>query len=665
MGLIVTDGRGFFSEEKRHADHSVAWLADGVPAFRLTNTCTARALPHREGDPDRPEARRAAAAGSVPCRSRATLADYHAVRAARAAPRQPRRGQHGLGRRVQGRAHAVRRARRPRAGAGLLGAVAATLGRVRRHLGRLAGPHAHTAHDLAVRARRERQRRADRRDRPRGARRRVRPRARLRPHRGRGGTAGARQPAGRLRRRPAIAYVGDWQQLAGAHRSPLRAGGPHAGHDAATASAPPCCAPTRPSSFPAASIASLSIPGASAKGDDDLGGYHLVWPRDLVETAGGLLAAGATRGRRAGCCTTSPPRRRPTGTGRRTCGSTARPTGTASRWTRPRFPILLVDLARREGALEADDERAVLADGAPRRGVPGRERAGHAAGPLGGGSRAIRRSRWRWRSRRCSPRPTWPRRTASRRSPPTCARRPTPGTTASSAGPTSPAPTSRASIGVDGYYVRIAPPEVRRGGVAQRGLRADQEPPRRGQLGARGVRSSARTRWRWCASACAPPDDPRIVDTVKVIDALLKVETPSGPAWHRYNDDGYGEHEDGAPFDGTGIGRAWPLLTGERAHYELAAGRRDEAAAPAARARGVRQRRRPAPRAGLGRARPARAGAVLRPAVRLGDAAGLGARGVRQAAPLARATGACSTCRRRPCSGTSSSGARRRTPRGG
>jgi glucoamylase len=64
---------------------------------------------------------------------------------------------------------------------------------------------------------------------------------------------------------------------------------------------------------------------------------------------------------------------------------------------------------------------------------------------------------------------------------------------------------------------------------------------------------------------------------VKVIDALLKVETPAGPAWHRYNDDGYGEHEDGSPFDGTGIGRAWPLLTGERAHYELAAGRRAEA----------------------------------------------------------------------------------------
>jgi glucoamylase len=73
------------------------------------------------------------------------------------------------------------------------------------------------------------------------------------------------------------------------------------------------------------------------------------------------------------------------------------------------------------------------------------------------------------------------------------------------------------------------------------------------------------------------PDDPRITDTVKVIDALLRVETPGGPGWHRYNGYGYGEHEDGAPFDGTGIGRLWPLITGERAHFELAAGRFEEA----------------------------------------------------------------------------------------
>ncbi len=44
--------------------------------------------------------------------------------------------------------------------------------------------------------------------------------------------------------------------------------------------------------MPGAAVASLSIPWGFSKGDDDLGGYHLVWPRDLVETAGGFLAAG-------------------------------------------------------------------------------------------------------------------------------------------------------------------------------------------------------------------------------------------------------------------------------------------------------------------------------------------------------------------------------------
>ena len=75
------------------------------------------------------------------------------------------------------------------------------------------------------------------------------------------------------------------------------------------------------------------------------------------------------------------------------------------------------------------------------------------------------------------------------------------------------------------------------------------------------------------------PDDPAIDATLKLTNALLRVDTPSGPSWHRYNGDGYGEQADGSPYNGSGIGRAWPLLTGERGHYELAAGRDDEAQA--------------------------------------------------------------------------------------
>jgi glucoamylase len=68
-------------------------------------------------------------------------------------------------------------------------------------------------------------------------------------------------------------------------------------------------------------------------------------------------------------------------------------------------------------------------------------------------------------------------------------------------------------------------------------------------------------------------DDPVIVDSLQVIDRVLKVDTPFGPCWHRYNHDGYGQRADGGAYTGWGVGRAWPLLTGERGHYELAAGR--------------------------------------------------------------------------------------------
>jgi glucoamylase len=68
------------------------------------------------------------------------------------------------------------------------------------------------------------------------------------------------------------------------------------------------------------------------------------------------------------------------------------------------------------------------------------------------------------------------------------------------------------------------------------------------------------------------PDDPMVRDTVKLVDALLKVELAQGPVWYRYTGDGYGEHPDGRPYDGTGRGRLWPLLCGERGHYELVAG---------------------------------------------------------------------------------------------
>ncbi len=68
------------------------------------------------------------------------------------------------------------------------------------------------------------------------------------------------------------------------------------------------------------------------------------------------------------------------------------------------------------------------------------------------------------------------------------------------------------------------------------------------------------------------PEDSHVEKTIPVVDKLLRVDTPNGPVFHRYNNDGYGEKENGTPFEGTGVGRAWPLLTGERGMYELIAG---------------------------------------------------------------------------------------------
>jgi len=71
-------------------------------------------------------------------------------------------------------------------------------------------------------------------------------------------------------------------------------------------------------------------------------------------------------------------------------------------------------------------------------------------------------------------------------------------------------------------------------------------------------------------------DDPLILKSLAVADKLIKVETPAGAGWFRYNHDAYGERHDGGSYDGkNGVGRLWTLLTGERGEYELASGDRE------------------------------------------------------------------------------------------
>jgi glucoamylase len=69
------------------------------------------------------------------------------------------------------------------------------------------------------------------------------------------------------------------------------------------------------------------------------------------------------------------------------------------------------------------------------------------------------------------------------------------------------------------------------------------------------------------------PANALVVESLKLIDQLIKVDTPVGEAWYRYNHDAYGETLDGGNYDGrNGVGRLWTLLTGERGEYEIAAG---------------------------------------------------------------------------------------------
>ncbi len=126
------------------------------------------------------------------------------------------------------------------------------------------------------------------------------------------------------------------------------------------------------------------------------------------------------------------------------------------------------------------------------------------------------------------------------------------------------------NIGVEGYYIRTAPTDVlvHEGALAEHLLiknRAiDPDLPADEQI--------ATDFLQLVRYGLRRPDDPNILNTLKAVDSLLKTDTPSGPVWHRYNGDGYGEHNDGSAFDGTGRGRGWPLLTGERGHYALLAG---------------------------------------------------------------------------------------------
>lgn len=70
-------------------------------------------------------------------------------------------------------------------------------------------------------------------------------------------------------------------------------------------------------------------------------------------------------------------------------------------------------------------------------------------------------------------------------------------------------------------------------------------------------------------------NDAAVTQSLPVVDATIETDTSSGPGWHRYNGDGYGDGaSDGHPWapSGKGTGHVWPPLTEERGEYDVAIG---------------------------------------------------------------------------------------------
>jgi glucoamylase len=312
--------------------------------------------------------------------------------------------------------------------------------------------------------------------------------------------------------------------------------------------------------FPGAMVASLSIPWGNTR--DERGGYHLVWPRDLVECASALLAlGGAAEAREALRYLIA--NQHADGHWYQNQWLGGKPYWQGVQLDETAFPVLLAQCLAENGALAgievADMVRRALGFIIRTGPASDQDRWEEDAGIntftlsvciaalvtgaplLEPAARDIVLALADYWNARIE---DW---TAVRDT--ALARR----------------------VGVRGYYIRAAPvqtvsddralstvlPIKNRNGTAD--VPADEQV---------GVDFLQLVRF-----GLRRADDPLIVDSLKLVDALLKVDTPSGPCWHRYNGDGYGEHADGAAFDGAGQGRAWPLLTGERGHFELAAGR--------------------------------------------------------------------------------------------
>ncbi len=319
--------------------------------------------------------------------------------------------------------------------------------------------------------------------------------------------------------------------------------------------------------YAGAVIASLTIPWGEAKGDDDTGGYHLVWTRDMVSSVLALVAAGEVHTALRALIFLAVSQHDDGGFAQNFwVNGVAYWNGT--QLDEVAFPMILAWQLRRAGALEDFDPYEMVRKGAAfliRNGpVTPQERweeaSGYSPSTLASNIVAL-----------------------------TCA-----ASFARARGDDRTAGfiqdhadyleghieewtvTTTGSLGRGPYYMRILPEltgddrpaEDKESRVLRIANRAPDEP---NEFPARDVVDGGFL--ELVRHGIRAHDDPIVLNTLNVVDAVLKVDTPAGPAWHRYNHDGYGQQRDGGPFISYGVGRAWPLLTGERGHYEVAAGR--------------------------------------------------------------------------------------------
>jgi len=321
-------------------------------------------------------------------------------------------------------------------------------------------------------------------------------------------------------------------------------------------------------SYPGAFIASLSIPWGAMVSDENQGGYHLVWTRDMVNSANAMLAAGDR---------TTPLRaliylnvsQHENGGFAQNFWINGEPYWRGVQLDEVAFPILLAWRLRRENALQDFDPYPMVLRAAAylvRHGpLTPQERweevSGYSPSTLASNIAALICAACFARERGDDPTAKYLEEYADFLE---CHVESWTVTTEGTLLP-----------GVARHYLRILPeradnptPEEN---PNQGNIRIANRPP-----GAQSVFPAKEIVdagfLELVRHGVRRPDDPIIVDSLKVVDAVLKVETPFGPCWRRYNHDGYGQREDGGAFVGWGQGRAWPLLTGERGHYELAAG---------------------------------------------------------------------------------------------